>query len=81
MGEKYNFNMAAETLSKCRTILQVIYEHTLYICMKTSMIIYVRDVLRIKIRLLMLDFKNKLIPMANYKMAAMKSMNTPKMLY
>ena len=75
--------MAAETLSKCRTILQIIYEHTLYICMKTSMsgIIYFRDALRVKIRLIMLDFLNKIILMANYKMAAMKSMNTPKMLY
>ena len=52
--------MAAATLSKCRTILQIIYEHTLYsiyICMKTSMsgIIYFRDVLWVKVRLLMLD--------------------------
>ena len=47
--------MAAATLSKCRTILQIIYKHTL--CMKTSMsgIIYFRDVLWVKVRLLMLD--------------------------
>ena len=51
--------MAAATLSKCRTILQIIYELTLssIICMKTSMsgIIYFWDVLWVKIRLLMLD--------------------------